>query len=62
MLVIICQTELWRYRACLGVNFAESSMFIAIATALATCTFSNASDNGGAPIPKDVQLKTGTIR
>lgn len=48
-------------RACPGVYFAESSMFIAIATSLATCHIANAVDMDGRPISKDVQYTPGTI-
>ncbi|KIJ26413.1 hypothetical protein M422DRAFT_784422 [Sphaerobolus stellatus SS14] len=45
-----------------GVSFAESSMFIAIATALAVCDISTAVDNErGSSISANVLYKTGTI-
>jgi len=48
-------------RFCPGINFAESSMFIAIATALATCNITNAVDEHGNLVPADVAYGTGTI-
>ncbi|KAK7045037.1 cytochrome P450 [Favolaschia claudopus] len=49
-------------RACPGVHFAESSMFIAIATALFQCKISDPVDEQGEPIRRDVEYQTGTIR
>ncbi|KAF8510471.1 cytochrome P450 [Hysterangium stoloniferum] len=48
-------------RACPGMQFAKSSMFIAMATALATSIISDAVDEDGHLITKDVLYKTGTI-
>ena len=49
-------------RACPGIHFAESSMFIAFATALATCMISDAVDANGIQVPKNVDYQSGTIR
>ncbi|KAJ6541977.1 cytochrome P450 [Mycena vulgaris] len=48
-------------RTCPGVHFAETSMFIAIATALSQCTISDPIDPRGEPVRKDVEYQTGTI-
>ncbi|EPQ56835.1 cytochrome P450 [Gloeophyllum trabeum ATCC 11539] len=48
-------------RVCPGMTFAESSVFIAIATALATCEMSDAVDEHGTRISREVTYKTGTI-
>ncbi|TFK46242.1 cytochrome P450 [Heliocybe sulcata] len=48
-------------RLCPGMNFAESSVFIAIATALATCEIRDPLNENGAPILREVMYETGTI-
>ncbi|KAJ6464357.1 cytochrome P450 [Mycena sanguinolenta] len=48
-------------RSCPGINFAESSMFIAIATILAQCHISDPIGLDGKPVPRDVEYQTGTI-
>ncbi|KAJ7748815.1 cytochrome P450, partial [Mycena maculata] len=49
-------------RSCPGVHFAETSMFIAIATALSQCKVSDPTNFRGEKINKDVEYQTGTIR
>ncbi|KAF8522564.1 cytochrome P450 [Hysterangium stoloniferum] len=49
-------------RACPGMQFAESSMFLAIATALATCNISNATYPNGRPVEKSVLYTSEIIR
>ncbi|KAF8157721.1 cytochrome P450 [Mycena galopus ATCC 62051] len=49
-------------RVCPGAQFAQSSMFIAIATALSQCDVSEARDSVGGKIERDVEYQTGTIR
>ncbi|KAJ6575619.1 cytochrome P450 [Mycena vulgaris] len=48
-------------RVCPGAHFAESSMFIAIATALSQCNISDPTNSRGEKIPRDVEYQTGTI-
>ncbi|KAJ7909515.1 cytochrome P450 [Mycena leptocephala] len=48
-------------RACPGAYFAEATMFIAIATALAQCSISDPVDVLGSKLPKGVELQPGTI-
>lgn len=44
------------------MSFAELSMFIAMATCLATCDISDAVDPNGVPLNKDVEWRSGLIR
>ncbi|KAJ6545762.1 cytochrome P450 [Mycena capillaripes] len=48
-------------RACPGIHFAEASMFIAIASALAWCNISDPINSRGEKIHRDVEYQTGTI-
>ncbi|KAJ7187128.1 cytochrome P450 [Mycena filopes] len=48
-------------RSCPGIHFAQSSMFIAIATVLAQCNISEPVNMRGERISNDVEYLTGTI-
>jgi len=48
-------------RICPGINFAESSIFVAIATTLATCNIADAVDENGNHVRADVVYGTGII-
>ncbi|KAJ7192206.1 cytochrome P450 [Mycena pura] len=48
-------------RVCPGSHFAEASLFIAIATMLATCVFSDPVDPNGVPVPVDVEYESGIV-
>ncbi|KAJ7203972.1 cytochrome P450 [Mycena rebaudengoi] len=48
-------------RACPGQRFAQGSMFIAMATLLATCKFSDPIDVHGQSVPEEPKYNTGLI-
>jgi len=48
-------------RFCPGINLAESSMFVAIATILVTCNITNVMDENGNHLHLDAVYRTSTI-
>ncbi|KAH7926173.1 cytochrome P450 [Leucogyrophana mollusca] len=48
-------------RSCPGIHYAEASLYVAIATILATCDISDPRDDSGRPIVGDYEWSSGTI-
>ncbi|KAH7913699.1 cytochrome P450 [Hygrophoropsis aurantiaca] len=48
-------------RSCPGIHYAEASLYVAIATILATCDISDPRDDSGKPITGDHEWQSGTI-